>query len=760
VRKADGAGASRERQEKRVPTILSLRSSKFLDVWHPVLCGGAVGLAEMLGALVAFGRQERSPELVAQLTQTGQIWIHPERDLPIYVAGCALTVLVIAALAWWKGPQIPAEGRALAWIQVALCGAALLLQVSLLGVLPLQPADSWPNRVLLFFPGLAALVVAGLGPRGGNGVRNPPTDSPAPAGSLLGGAAPPPWSWREMLLPVALVLLLFIPDWRQLAGRFFLVDEFHHWDYFAMGPTLALSHGVALGTDAYTQYGVGWPLVFYLLSPVLAISYGHMILVGVTYACAYFMGLYVLLRIVLGKPIWAAAGVFLAMGLHVFHGLGPDDVIWCWPSSTLLRSPMDVWFLLALALQLRTRRACWALAAGAGVGLALLFDTDTGLYLAAAWMGAWVLSRRCAGERPRSAPVLAGVGVAVAVALLGLAAGSRGTLVTAEFWKGWSEALVRYSGGVGALPIADLPLAYLLGFCAMVAVYLGALGVAVVRAWRRQLQVGELWLGVVAGYGLMTLVWFVGRSYPHGLVHVSVPSCLVAVTALARLHSRLERSLAGASGAVGRAVRSGVVRVLPAACLAAALFALWASPAFPVYPGLWVGSSPPQGFCLLQAPEDICGLPAELRPYAEHLHAVAARMRAAAIEGRTVAVLDYAGPLLYLMAGLAPWSRYSPVFPALLFQSEVVQLQEQLASSGPDVVVMCDRLNPAMPLGGWYRSTERDVWRAVHQTVQGHYRLESTFGPFEVWRRAAPPVALRRIPIRGGFADIAGRIRG
>ena len=703
----------------------------------------------MLGALVAFGRQERSLELVAQLTRFGQIFIYPERDLPIYVAGCALTVLVIAALAWWKGPQIPAEGRARAWIQVALCGAALLLQISLvaLGVLPLQPADSWPNLVLLFLPGLAALVVAGLGPRGGNGVRNPPTDSPAPAGSLLGGAAPPRWSWREMLLPVALVLLLFIPDWRQVAGRCFLLDEFHHWDYFAMGPTLALSHGAALGTEACTRYGVGWPLVFYLLSPLLAISYGHMILVGVTYACAYFTGLYVLLRIVLGKPIWAAAGVFLAVGLQLFHGLPPNEVTWCWPSGTLLRSPMDVWFLLALALQLRTRRACWALAAGAGVGLALLFETDTGIYLAAAWMGAGVLSRRCARHLsggPRSAPVVASVGVAVAVALLGLTAVSRGTLVTAAFWKGWLKGLAEASGGYGAIPIADLPLAALLGFCAMVAVYLGALGVAVVRAWRRQLQAGELWLGVVAGYGLMTLVLFVGRSQQWSLFHASLPAGLVAVTVSARLHSRLVRSLAGASGAVGRTMRIGVGRMLPAACLAAALFALWTSPAFPAYPGLWrrvIGRSPPQGLCFLRAPKDVCGLPAGLRPYAENLEAVAARMRAAASEGRTVAVLDAADPLLYLMAGLAPWSRYSPVLPALLFQSEVVQLQARLASSGPDVVVMCDRHNPAMPLEGWHREITREVWGAVHQTVQGHYRLESTFGPFEVWRRAAPPAA-------------------
>ena len=716
-----------------VGPVSTMKSSAALGVWHPVLCGGTVGLAGMLGALVAFGRQERSPEFLAQLSGAGQVRIHPERDLPIYVLSCVLTVLLITALAWWKGPQGPAQGRTLAWIQVVLCSAALLLQV---GLVTLGHAQQ--NPVLLFFPGLVALVVASLGPRGGKVVRNPPTDFPVPAGSLLGGVAPQPWSWRELLLPVALVLLLFIPDWRQLAGRFFLLEEFHHWDFFAMGPTLALSHGAALGTDAYTQYGVGWPLVFHLLSPLLAISYGHMILVGVIYGCAYFTGLYLLLRIVLGQPTWAAAGVFLAAALQLFHGLPPHRVIWQWPSSTLLRSPMDVWLLLALALHLRTRRACWALVAGACAGLALVFETDTGIYLAVAWMGAWVLSSRCAGEKPRSVPVLASVGVAITAALLGLAAASRGTLATAEFWKGWSEPLLKASGGLSAIPIADLPPVPLLGFCAMVAVYLGPLGVAVVRGWRRQLQVGELWLAVVAGYGLMSLLLFVGRSHPWNLFHVSVPACLVAVSMLARCHQRLGRSHAGASHTVARAVRSGVVRALPAACLAAALFALWASPAFHVYPGLWkriTGGPPPQGLCLLQAPGDICGLPAGLRPYVEHLHAVTAKMRAVAMEGQTVAVLDDADPLLYLMAGLAPWSRYSPVLPGLLFQSQVVQLQAQLASSGPDVVVMRTR-----PEGGWWRFIDPHLWHAVHRTVQGHYLLESTYGPFELWRRVAPAV--------------------
>jgi len=34
---------------------------------------------------------------------------------------------------------------------------------------------------------------------------------------------------------------------------------------------------MALGTEAYAQYGVGWPMLFAGLSPILPLTYGGMI---------------------------------------------------------------------------------------------------------------------------------------------------------------------------------------------------------------------------------------------------------------------------------------------------------------------------------------------------------------------------------------------------------------------------------------------------------------------------------------------------
>ena len=83
--------------------------------------------------------------------------------------------------------------------------------------------------------------------------------------------------------------------------------------------------------------------------------------------------------------------MILTITLHLFNGGDRDSIIWSFPSSTLLRHPMDVWFFIAALRYVRSRRKLWAVLAGVAVGLAIFFETDTGLYLTVTFGAFWGL---------------------------------------------------------------------------------------------------------------------------------------------------------------------------------------------------------------------------------------------------------------------------------------------------------------------------------------------------------------------------------
>jgi len=67
-----------------------------------------------------------------------------------------------------------------------------------------------------------------------------------------------------------IILIVYVPDPSRIVAMAYALDHFHHLDFYAMAPALAFRHGVALGTDFYSQYGVAWPVLLGALSRVFA----------------------------------------------------------------------------------------------------------------------------------------------------------------------------------------------------------------------------------------------------------------------------------------------------------------------------------------------------------------------------------------------------------------------------------------------------------------------------------------------------------
>jgi hypothetical protein len=722
------------------------------------------------------------------LTNPGLLHIRPERDVLVY-AGAGLVVLVLAAV--WavfagRPPGRPGRpppvarlvGRLVTPVVAAVVGPLVAVGSAVAATAAflrfrgeVVAGVRRPAKYLLVFGvvTVACLVVAWLCRGAGPGEADAaapaavdaadppdPADSPDKHGRRRlavadpAAVADPPDAADpadqhgrrrlrigvvDVVAPVLVALTVYVPGWRMLSANAYAGELFLHLDFFAMGPALAFRHGAALGTDIYPYYGLGWPVVVSALGRVGQLTYGRILQLATVYGCVYFVALYVLLRMLTGSRMWAVAGTALAILFSLFAGFSAAFVAWRFPSETVLRWAFDVWFFIAALVYLRSRRGRWLLVAGGLVGLAVFFQTDTGLYLAAAMAFLCICAFRMAdGNRPPARLVAGAWAVGGVILLVGIAGASRMTAFTGgAFWAGWLENVRVSLEGATLLPLVGTPGARpIVMFAIIASAYLAVVGYAVQQMVRRRLTATSALLGTVAAYGFLTLVYFVGRSNPHNLYRPTVPFAILLAGCGGTGTAILRRRFNGLGR--GRAARAAAVSPVLAALVAVVM--LVAHPGFKAYPNVFgsdLGNPADAGRCLEHEPKDICGLPVEYMEAAGQIQAVVARLRAERPSPPTVAVLDEFGPLLHLLADDRPWGRYQPVIPPLFTKHQVDLVVRQLESDPPDLVVMRSPADHA-PFSD-------DIWKALRVPVERGFVLDSTYGPYEVWTPRASVAA-------------------
>jgi hypothetical protein len=701
-----------------------------LEVFPALILAAAATVIALLAA-VRLWRPPAAP--LDQLTISGRNSVFPEHDLSLYLTLGLLCLVGSALIGLFGGggrrerettPLTPAVRMTIAIVAAV---ASVLVAVHLFDRARYRLLAAGP-RIYLWEMALSCLMVAALV----MAARALAPARPAPA-----GPAPPAatalarFRWRpaDVIVPLVVVALVYLPDWHLLAGNAFAGEEFLHIDFFVMGPAVALRHGLALGTDVHVYYGMGWALVLDKLPLMHTLSYGRFIGLEVIYGCIYFIAVYALLRLFTGSWQWAVTGTLLAILLQLFGSFSDAFVMWRFPSATVLRWMWDVWFFLACLLYLRTRRDAWLVVAGVFVGLAILFQTDTGLYLSIAaaffWAGVWRLEPGAGRRLVRTGAAAGAAGGAVL--FLGLGVASRWTLFSSAFWDGWLENLRITRAGGTLLPLYGISGPRVLFFFAlMVMTYLALAGHAVVRLVHRRLTPDALLLGTIGLYGFLTLLYYVGRSNPHNLFRPAVPFAILiaCVPTLLRSESRAREHRPAA-------------RAVPWLAMAMAGLMLVSHHGFYTYPSLLktvlVGSEP-EGICVF-GKADVCDIePADPdyagpdpAAYSKQLEDLAAHLHAVAGDGGSVAILDSMGPLVFTMADVKPWGRYIPMFQGMFLRSMVANVVMDLQSAPPDIVVM-----RSPELRAPYYD---DLWQAMRPTVERGYTLDSRFGPLEVWQK-------------------------
>ena len=737
--------------------------------------GVVMGLQLLYASFLLFGPKPVTPAQLETFTRWGRELYRPERDIPLYVMGCAFTIVLcfaLRALNWRRLPDsVPPEDSGLPVYApsplLSRCSAHLCLGV--VGMTLYLPAffaarglilTTYPSPhravALLLFPIALEAIGFTFSLRSARPLRWPllarllrsalSRYARLKAMQTLKAAPARKWQIADIVAPLLICALIYIPHPERLAGDIFHNEHFHHWDYFVMGPAVGYLHGGALCTDIYAQYGIGLPLLFARLNPYYSLGYGHLVQAGMLTSCLYFCGVYLLLRRLRLNPAWSILGVLYLIWMKMFAWSGEWLVVWELPSNTILRAPFDIWFLLALLLHQQSRRSGWLLLAGALTGLSLLFETDTGAYVAFTfgtycllWKPEPTTSDTLLFGRHKWSLVAAGWLLAIGILLSGMAIGSRGTMGQAAFWRGWMECFTAYPNGISMMPVVEHPagILYSMGMCGMCLMTLAYHLLRITRAKfavlpdiERLAAREDLPLACVALYGTLALLHFIGRSHPANLYVAAMGFTVALVVSLHRL-AEVARQVLPAQVTLQRAGK------LAFSTLAAAFVALYAtSPCARNYPNVfrrWLSPYPPHKLALYANMRDI-RLTAVDAPTVRQYNAVVKEARALRAQGRTIAIISNDDTSLYLAAESPLWYRYSPLLPSLISRKQLEGATAKLASKPVDYVFLPSD-EPWKSFETWYPLKTTDVYFAIRSTVQAHYTFDHTCGAFDVWRR-------------------------
>jgi len=335
-----------------------------------------------------------------------------------------------------------------------------------------------------------------------------------------------------------IILLIYMPDLQRVLAMIYMGEYFHHLDAFIIASGYASLHGQLPSVGVFSEYGIGLPVIFAkIINALGGFDYATALNVMMGFVIMYFILTYFFMRYWLRSALMAGVAFLLVFRLQMFH-YGASPLIWRLPSASPLRFGLDILWMAALLLHLRSGKSRWLMLAAIYSGFALYYMTSTGMCVLATFY-AYLLAlavlpefrRQWWPDRPKRMMYV----MSWALPLLSTFAFLGVTIGTAIFQKTFWNNLVAFMlifSHAGAAPIFEsLKYRYFWFFIMSFVVpftYLATFLYIAYGLYVEKIKKEFLFVALLCIYGLANYQYFVVRSLYTSYYVNALPFVMIA----------------------------------------------------------------------------------------------------------------------------------------------------------------------------------------------------------------------------------------
>lgn len=338
-----------------------------------------------------------------------------------------------------------------------------------------------------------------------------------------------------------ILLLVVLINFAYLIETGIWINYYHH--NYLIATINDLIQGKHILVDTFNQYGLFWPLLFYLLFITIApFSYMNLYLLLMIFTYIYYVILYFFLKKLSKNPVITLIGIYVILGVNTLFNYPtfPFSENYVWPGSTPIRFFFDATVFLIILNNSYFRSFNLTILSGFLLAYALFHNLEMGISLAAAYIfiifiNSLFLSNTSISKRIQLfmrnvSPFL----ISLALFFTGF---EIYTFLVSGKLPDWSllwDSIALYQVGFTSVTTPKIGW-YFIHFY----IYFTTLILTVYHQIKdRYFSWKWTVLGAYALYGLLILNYYLSRSYYSNLTVVSIPALIIFITFFSDINKR------------------------------------------------------------------------------------------------------------------------------------------------------------------------------------------------------------------------------
>lgn len=350
--------------------------------------------------------------------------------------------------------------------------------------------------------------------------------------------------YHIIVLIALLIVVLF--NFGYLLETGIWINYYHH--NFIIATINDLFHGKYLLINTFSQYGMLFPYLLYLIFHVFYFSYTNLYLLFMIFTIVYYFILYYLLLVLTNKKVLSLVALFTIMGINTLFNYPtyPVSENYVWPGATVLRYFFDiiVFFLIFKNKNFSSKKLNFLIAGL--VSFSILYNVETGMALYTGYIILIILhtfSKKGLSINKKIFYLLKLLVPILFFSILFPLLFSLLTYFSSGRWPDWNiffQFIRLANEGISNIntPLIDWYLGYLgLYFAVIIFILHGIIN------QKKSLNWDWIVIGGISFYGLVLMNYYISRSVNSNLAVVGAPAGIIFFFVLNKLQNSKESFL-------------------------------------------------------------------------------------------------------------------------------------------------------------------------------------------------------------------------